>query len=333
MNPAWVGRRWVKALCSAPVVLLGSPDAVSADDTHWLDWPTFDECPSANDIERRVVELLNAPLPRGLRVQTRLRQVEEQWEVSVDIALSGNTGRRTVSLPTCLQAADFVAVAVALAVEPGSPGGVTPTDPEVSAPSSGAGRASFPGPEDAAVDGSVDGSSNDPPWLRRPHVSAVLESSVWILPQPSLGVGLSIGGDVGDVIVTVGGRWLPAVATSVPEAVAPIEFSLVAGRIAAGYVVSGVGLRGAPTVSIEGGVVASEQEGAPGSRVRHPWLTVGIGARGELELGARFSLLAEAELVAPLLRPRFELDDGTLVHVVGLGLRAVVGGQIYLTGQ
>src|SRR5690606_36197462 len=96
------------------------PQIADAQEPGWLSWTAPPECPSAHDIEQRVGAWLGGAPSRAsdLTVETALRWTEQKWEVTVDITLAGHSGTRRILVDTCQDAADFVAVAVVLAVDP-----------------------------------------------------------------------------------------------------------------------------------------------------------------------------------------------------------------------
>ena len=87
----------------------------------WLEWSAPPGCPQSTDIERRVNEWVGGSLPEDgdLSVRTTLSRSAKQWDVGVVISREGQTAERRVSVSSCAAAADFVAIAVALAVDPG----------------------------------------------------------------------------------------------------------------------------------------------------------------------------------------------------------------------
>jgi hypothetical protein len=164
----------------------------------------------------------------------------------------------------------------------------------------------------------------------RPHVSLSSEGAIGVLPDPSLGVVVSAGVELGRVSLALGGSWYPSTVAKLQRAQQPIDFSLLAGRINAVYWIANSGLRLGPSASLHAGAIGSQQEGAAAAEVQEPWVAYGAGATLLADLTASLSLLAELELVSPFTQPSFVLSDGTEVHRVVLGPRAALGLRITL---
>jgi hypothetical protein len=323
------------ALCGALVL---APSALAAD-PDWLAWEPAPECPDGAYIERRVSEWLAGGLPsKGqLAVRTNLTFDGAVWIVEVDVSLSGQSGKRRVAVADCNDAADFVAVTVVLAVDPsleGSfdvPEGAEPSDPAPRAANGGeTPPASKPKSEALVEEPGPVRSRKMPP---RPHLSVGVEGAAGILPEPALGVGLDGGLDLGRLFLTLGGRWLLPRATSPSGSVAPIEFSLLAARLVAGYSFFGPKLLLGPTLSLEGGAILTSQ-GSPAARATAvPWVGLGVGGQGLFELSRRFGVFLQAELSVPLTQATFALSSGQAFHQAELGGRAEVGMRFFWTDR
>lgn len=335
---------WWRALALG--VLWCAP--TSAEPTQsWLDWHAPPECPTAGDIERRVSEWLGGPVPTEteMAVRTALVWNGERWEVTVEISFGAQKGTRQVGVRDCQEAADFVAVAVALALDPsladgseiavpgasqdGPKRGSTPDEPErasasPAAPSEGhAGtpqRAPPPRSRSAATDGT-------PPF--RPHVSVSAEAAVGTLPDPALGLDIAAGGDVGRLSLSLGARWLPPNTTAPTQAAAPIDFSLFGARAHGAYLLLGPEARVGPSLAVDAGAIRAKQLRSDAGTVVEPWVSLGIGGLGLVRLVEYVSIFGEFELEFPLTRPNFVLSDGSVVHQVDLGVRAALGLRFF----
>lgn len=316
----------------------------------WLDWKPPPECPSAIDIERRVSGWLGGELPpdTDLRVKGALDWTGAAWEVSVEITLEGRSGTRRVAVSNCYDAAEFVAVAVVLAIDPSLASSVQLSEDEESesaeetpdrapperpstmdlspAPSSPPTRT-----EPVATRGAADG-----PTLR-PEVSAAAAGATGVLPEPALGVELAAGVDIGALSLSAGGGWFPSTSTTVEQAVAPIDFSLVSGRMSVAYLLFGnrTGYRAelGPSLSLAAGALRAKQRADASRTVVEPWFSLRVGAVALVELVDGVSLFGELGLEVPLARPTFVLDDGTQIYQVGVGIRAALGLRFFFVGR
>ena len=299
----------------------------------WLRWSAPPECPTASDIGQRADELFGGSLPsdRGLAVATDLRWTGERWEIAVDVELDGHRGQRQVTVDTCSQAADFVAVAVVLAVDPSSSERLANTQPDEPAkPVREAEHRPQPPAEPAApVRNTPPPSPSEQGPLVAPHLSLSLDAAVGVLPGAHLGGSLWVGADVGRLALSVAGEWYPTTETEVERAASPIDFGLIAGRVNAAYWFFGPRARLGPSLSLHVGSIESTQPGS-GRSVHETWVALGLGPQGSIVLAGPVSLLLEAELNLPLVMPTFVLSDGTEVHKPGIGGRFTLGARISL---
>ena len=338
---------------SARLLLLGptlacslvSPATAQAEATSWLAWSPPPECPTALDIERRVTQWLGGALPSDadLSVRTALAWNGERWEVTVEIAFEGESGQREVAVRDCQEAADFVAITVALAVDPSLAEKVNPSAPGAPATEPGTSHAAaeppdeppepapLPAPPPAATGVPSSAANERSPF--RPYASASAEAATGVLPEPALGLGIAVGGDVGRLSLSLGTRWFPATSTHPEQAVAPIEFSLLGARLRGAYLFFGPEARVGPSVAVDAGAIQAKQLRSGDERVVEPWISLGAGALGLVALGTYVSVFGEFEAEVPLTRPTFVLNDESVVHQVGLGARAALGLRFSFLGQ
>lgn len=304
----------------------------------WLEWSAPPECPTAGDIERHAQELFGGPLPpdRRLAVATDLRWDGGRWEIAVDVALDGLRGERQVTVDSCSQAADFVAVAVVLAVDPNSSERLSSEANTNSAPARPDREPVEPQPQvEAPLQSVVEDELRRPRKRAQggprvaPHLSLLLDGAVGVLPDARLGGALWVGADVGRITISAVGEWYPAAEANVEHAETPIDFGLMAGRINVAYWFLGPRARVGPSLSLHAGVMESAQADS-GYAVEEPWVALGVGPQGVVLLGGPVSLLVEGELNVPLVMPTFVLDDGTEVHRPQIGGRIALGGRILL---
>ncbi|HEU5075071.1 MAG TPA: hypothetical protein VFU02_12865 [Polyangiaceae bacterium] len=320
-----------------------------AEPTAWLDWSPPPECPSAADIERRVVEWLGGPFPTGtdIVVRTELAWNGARWEVTVEVAFGDQSGTRRISVRDCQEAADFVAVAVALAVDPSVAEKVDPRRPDAadaepareSAVSDSASRAA-PEAQPASERAEEPHATRAVPRAAvparspvRPHLSVSAEGATGVLPGPALGLGVAAGGDIGRLVVSLGGHWLPPASTTPEQALAPIDFSLLSGSLRAAYLFLGPKARVGPSVGLEAGAIQAKQLHSENPRVIEPWVALASGMLGLVQLTKYLSVFGELALEFPMTRPTFVLSDASVVHRVGVGGRAALGLRFSLLGH
>lgn len=349
---------WNRSPLLATTLALGMcfSQTASADPVPWLDWSPPPECPTAGDIERRVAEWLGGPFPMDTEivVRTALGWNGERWEVAVEISFDGRSGKRQVKVRDCQEAADFVAVAVALAVDPSLAGTMDLSDaaPAVAEPEvaeaaqqpdpthdGGASRSDSEAQTStrnaAKADASVahpKAASDQRPTFR-PHASASAEAAVGVLPEPAVGVGVALGGDLGRLSFNLAARWFPPKSSASEQAAAPIDFSLLGGRVSAAYLFLGPEARVGPSLAVDAGAIGAKQLRSEDDGVVEPWVSVAAGALGLLVLAEYISVCAGLELELPLTRPTFVLSDESVVHRVGVGARAALGLRFSFFGQ
>ncbi len=314
--------------------LLGQLPSAFGESATWLTWRSRAECPTAADIERRVTELLGGEMQREgeLRVQAQAEPGGEGWDVAVDVTFGGHTGQRRVTVSSCEQAADFVAVAVVLAVQPalsrGTSDGVQQHPTAEQKPAAGKPARATSTRESQPLEPNAQGRR-----APRIHVQVAGEGSVQPLPGPAFGAHAGFGVSWGPVAFGAGGRWLPQRTVTPREAVAPIDFSLLSARVTGAYSWQFSGVSLGPVIAAEGGAVFTSQAGETARKTQQPWFGVAGGGIVVLALAPLVSLFAEVEVTLPLTQPRFELNDGTRVHDVGLGGRAAVGARFFFSEE
>ena len=297
---------------------------------NWLSWSPPPECPTQEYIENRIVEWLGGELPASaqLEVSARLSWVDSgRWDVHVSARLNGREGLRHITVERCSDAADFVALAVVLAVNPDF------------TPAEGIDAAA---PVDAQAMSPLTPSEADEPD-RTPKAAVKREKTPLYLafgargeldlgtfPSPRGGMALDGAVSWPHWFLAVSGALYPEVQESLAGASGPIAFSLLAARARGCYLFGGPRVRLGPCISAELGTI---QAGQTSGHVDPPsatelWAAVSAGLEAQLAILPWLSPFATLDMAFPLTRPRFLLDDGTLVHqpsvvalVGGLGIR------------
>lgn len=368
MLPHWVRLRgWPLLLLSVPGTLAAaegpedpreSQEAATPFPPGWLLWDPPPECPDRAHIEARIVEWLGAGLPREaeITVGAALLWTDSGWRVDVTIVLNGRRGERHVVVRRCGDAADFVALAVALAVDPDlAPGeGVRFEDEAVGREPVDASQLSPVG-NDAAVSDDADSEAlpnesvaQEVPEETRarpeahqesrvvPYLEVHTEGSLGALPEARPGFGGALGSLWGPIDLRIAGRYVPPSALVYPDALGPLEFSQLAARVSGCLELLRLDFSLAPCVSVEGGVLQAGQVGGSlnAPEVEELWLAAALGLRAGFPVARWLHVIGGLEAEVPFIRPRFVLDDGTLVHhVAPLVGRSEVGLRFFFSSR
>lgn len=315
----------------------------AADGPTWLSWSAPPECPPPSAVETRVAEWLGRAFTadEAPRVIAELRWDGDSWQVQVSLDYQDHHGQRNVAVASCQDAADFIAVAVVLTVDPNLAGRF----PDAQAREAGA-RAEEDRAPSEPVENQQEGASPEPrspdhvderkPIQRaridvRGHVTLEVEGSYGPLPGLRPGAALGTGLDVGRQVWVLSARWLPAMDVEPARATAPISFALIGGRLAWSYLVLRGGFSLGPLVSASLGAIVTRQ----GERERKVefWGAAGVGATALARLAPWVQLVGELEFEVPFTRPSFVLSDGSLVHEVTLGGRGALGVRFFFPPQ
>ena len=316
MRGAW--GVWSTSLLS--VVLLARPaTAQTEEEDSWLRLSAPAGCPDRTSIEARVVELLgrSVPSPAELDVRAVITFDAPDWEVDVTLAAGDARGTRRVRAATCADVADFVAITVVLAIDPGhaavepepAPVGPFPEAPVAEPMASAEAEAAPAAP--LAV--------SRVPRSRRFFLAAGAEGLVGTLPSVRVGPTASAGAQLGSFLLALGGSYFPPLGEGADIAANPIALSLVHARARSCLSFGARSLSGGPCLHVDVGAMMADEAVTGGRRATELYVALGGGARGVLRLSPHVSLVAQAGVAVPLTQPRFVLSDGTLVHQPRLG--------------
>lgn len=328
---------WLWSLSGALVLVSWSPVALAVEPA-WLVWKAPPECPTAEQIARNVEEWLKRPLePDEARVNAAVRSIDAGWEVTVLVAQRELAGERSVRTRTCSEAADFVALSVALAIDPGLVGSVPDpaptgeptarTEPEAAAVHEGEDAVADPpekkpeepperdvaAPERAATSTEEAPREHDAAFEVGWYAQAGATFDLRSLPSPRFGMGGQVGSRLEWLAVSGGVRWLPPKTEAVPDAVSDVDFSLVAAQARIAYlnVLSDVEL--APYVEAELGRIWAKSSKYSSS---DGWLALGAGTQATWLATGLLQPYARLGVLFPLQRSTFVLSRGTAVHEV-----------------
>jgi hypothetical protein len=313
---------------------------VLAEEPAWLVWKAPPECPTAERIAETLEQWLKRPLERDeAQVTAAVRASDAGWDVTVLVVQRELEGERSVRTRTCSEAADFVALSVALAIDPRLVGSLPEPAPtgepppaessqeaEKAASDESDGKSTVvaerPQSEAAVV---PDTARETPPAKRelpreqgvesgfRAHAQLSGVFDLLALPSPRLGVGGQIGLQVSRFTVSGGARWLPPRTEPVPAAVSDVEFSLLTGRARVGYSFPFGDVELEPFVEAELGRTFAE---SPRYSSSARWLALGAGAQATWLATSVLEPYAAIGALFPLERPTFVLSGGTEVHEV-----------------
>ena len=275
---------WLRPTACLLLVLISTSvsGAPINDDAAWLEWSPPPECPPKSHIVQRVNEWLDGvPRRNDVKVETNLSWHEGRWNVVVDVAFDGHIGTRAVAVADCSEAADFVAIAVVLAIDPartdvfqipgdGSAGGTVDVEPSSEPSARTTLERGHAEPAEGLLRREVATEAQGRPRKKiaegrpagglRPHLTFLGLGSWGALPGPRPGVAAAIGVDLGHWSISLGADWFPAMKTSVPEANTSLDFSLLSGRLTAAYLLLGPRFNIGPAVSFQAGAFRVKQE-------------------------------------------------------------------------
>jgi hypothetical protein len=149
------------------------------------------------------------------------------------------------------------------------------------------------------------------------------------LASAAAGPSVFLALDWGDLDVAAQATWLPGTNESLgPEQA--IELSLLTGGVRACYALGRGLLDTAACGGLDAGQLTVRGAGLVDSRIVHdPWLSVQAGLALSRELGAGLALQARGDLVVPLLRQRYAVNDTeTVHHVASLGAHVALGMRV-----
>jgi hypothetical protein len=306
MGRAHRRRRWLalsalSALSAWTAAVLCDPAAASPVA---IDWKAPPGCPDASQFVHRVEALSglsSASWPRGWTIRAHashdVARVGRPWRLSIEFAGGAGAGRRVVEGESCAAVVEAAALHVALGLERGRGAAGARRRPPASAGSVAVGKQLTPAARAGALFMAASGTGQLGP-----------------LPGPGGGGEVAIGFDLGPVIGE-----LRAAAAFSRRSDAP-ALAGVGARVALYWAEPDVciaaartGLRGCAGVQLgwlTGRGVGVEDPRREGSLWIAPDLSLVFGFR----LGAQLAIEARALAGVALIRPRFTLESGTLLH-------------------
>jgi hypothetical protein len=324
-------------LCGAALFATYSP-AARADEPAWLTWQAPPECPPGEHIARTLEGWLGRPFgAEEARVTAAVSASVAGWDVNVVVAQHELRGERTLRTRTCIEAADFVALSVALAVDPALEASLPapsasneqeqhnappsqPTDAQkpkesnASEPTSEAAPANEAAPQDA-LPAERARRAPEPPANVSWHLQAGASFDAFSLPSARLGGAAELGVSIERLNISGGARWLPPVTESVPNARSDVAFSRLTGQLRVGHLSTLGPFELLPYVEGQLGQLFAEAIEAD-YQARTLWAALGAGAQASWPAKSRLQIAAAFGALFPLTRSTFELSGGTKVHTV-----------------
>lgn len=318
--------RAAAAISSACIALLASRLAHASGPLE-LRWDAPAECPSESEVRAAVLQRLGASVEyKPISAHAVVHKDGDGWKISLTTEQSGETGERSLEGRTCAAVAAATSVILALTLDRAAQ--ATPVAPPVASASPVPIRP-VPPPSSSvlprAPPPSVDGRS---------FVRAGFALGAGVMgPGPSAGLTVALGARA---------SWLTlelAMTTFFPRS---IDLPGVAGKggdfwlFSLGPTVCGAFLR-SPTLRL-GGCVGAElsRMSATGYGVSEPssrattFVSTVASVRFGVRLGGPIWFFALADLVVPLRRPQFVLENaGTIFQLSPLGGRTSMGLELH----
>lgn len=287
-----------------------------------LTWSAPAGCGSASAVQTRVGELLDEPALAfdDVQVEARVRETPGGWALSLLTRDALGTRERELEAEQCNDLVEAAAIAITLAFEATRAGSANPHASEaMAAPPAGSELGAAPEPA-------------PPPDAETPtRASAGAELIVDLNSLAAVAAGPSLFVALGWEALSLGlhATWLPGTNESVGPAQA-VEVSLLAAGLSVCYALGRGLLDTAVCAGLDAGRLTARGAGLLESRVVHdPWLSTQAGLVLSRELGAGLALQARGELVVPLLRQTYGVNETEAVYrVAGLAARFALGARI-----
>jgi hypothetical protein len=274
-----------------------------------VEWQAPAECGDGSALRARIGKYVDHAIPSRRLALVVVERDGDAYRAEVRILLrGGEVAARTVQAPDCTAVVDAVALVVGMAAE-SAPPPAPPAPPPA------------PRPALAAA------ASPEAPAARHLALRARTAGDAGAMPGGGLGV------DAGVVVAT--GR-LAGVASF---DVFPRRFAAAPGTTDVGADIGLVGgsvegcVRAGPPWLCAGGAMARMSGRGIGVVGSHSasriWSAVQVGVAADLPLRHGLRLTGEVDGLVALTRPRFVLDDGTLLYQpAAVGVRVLAGLEV-----
>lgn len=346
-----------------------SPARVESEPHRFLTWVAPDSCPASEQVITQVEGLLQQEIPTAmpLLVQATIEPDARGFRLELTLRNGDEVGTRELDFSTCEDAADFVALSIALAlgsggigsVYPGTPGGDAGSEsgeppPSLessqSAPGADFAEASSPDatskalvevptPSETPSTRSAEEAQTQSPGRERERTRSAwfagggLTFASGIVPH--LGVGLLLGGglDLGLWSVRGEGSFFPLNSFQPNGAQNGVDFGALAFRSSACRVISTEMFALTLCAGPELALIFAEERMLESARAPHSGTGLSFAVVGGLEalfrIRPRLSGQIQAEVAYPIVADRFALRDHSLVFDPGPGFRGTLGVRYF----
>jgi len=301
-----------------------------------LDWPDLPDCPSREQITASVQRALGSVTPRAQNVQARVTvERQSKWVLRLQTVSADGQGERELEGESCVQAAEALAVILAMLIDPEAARAVSSGEParteSRAEPSADMARVTSWPQSTASVrfSGVVVPSARGRPSDSRFGVAAGAILNLGIEHTPRLGVGLSVDRAQGWLRWFLDASYWPEHDVHLPSDSrrgAHVSMGSVGASLGRRWprgpfeIVPRLGLRGFAVRAIGFGVTQS-LEGTSS------WLAMTAGTVTNVDFGHSLGAALALDFVVPFGRPAALLEPG------GDVLRASkIGAQAYFAG-
>ncbi|MBN9162616.1 MAG: hypothetical protein BGO98_21285 [Myxococcales bacterium 68-20] len=298
------------SLVAVAVALLATRDA-SADDTLRLTWKAPAGCPSIDDVRAATLREVDARAANSgvLEADAYVEQREAtSWAVRLRTRRGMATGEREIEAETCDGVAQATAVVLALALVPPSE-----PEPEPERVPGAAAAPPTPPPADRDAGASAFARTDEAHALALGASLAAVSST---LPAAALGGSVTLAWTPDRARIELDVRRWASQSETVSTSAAGARFSMTS-----------LGGRGcwaalrthtfdlSPCAGADVHLVSAPGHGADANYAASgAWTAIGAGALGRLHITSWLALRARAEVVVPLSRPTFVVENEGFVH-------------------
>lgn len=319
---------------TAPATIPPPPDPRELE----LHWRAPADCPSQEDLERRIHALLpDAPSGEGvLVIDGEVTRTDTAATLMLRSTYEGRSDTRTITSPTCAELTETTAVLVAIALEPSAampPSPPIPASPPMTVPEPAAATEVTQSPPSIRPTPlPVVAPAVDTPAVERRRVGpglglrvvAGLEAGA--IPPPTLALAATMSLLWARARLELQGAWL------VPRTVRPVD-----GRTVT-YQLGSVGLRGCRRLFVRGlelplcggaeaGVLRARPRGIEGPVVLAPW-AAGVAGVGLVRRWGPVAIVAAVDGIVRVVGHRFVVDGRRSLLQWPVSLRVLLGVEL-----
>jgi hypothetical protein len=270
-----------------------------------------------------VSELLGEPelAYDGVQVEARVSETRGGWTLHLLTRDALGTRERELAADQCSDLVEAAAIAITLAFEAArdaaAPADVAPAPPSELVPQA------------VSEPGALPGGFPDPETSTRVAGGAELIVDLSSLASVAAGPSLfaALGWDA--LSLELNALWLPGTDKAVGPAQA-VEISLLSGGLRLCYALGRGLLDTALCAGLDAGQLTARGAGLRESRVVHdPWLSAQGGLELSRELTSGVALRARGEIIAPLLRQTYGVNETEAVYsVASVAARIALGVRV-----